>query len=150
MDWIRTSVVILPPSAMLPYCVEKVQDLVGPIFFLVGILWVQDFYWRVFRGSQILSSGYFVGPKFFLVVISWLQNVFSLVFCWSKVFSWVFGSVNSKSKSTQLFLCEFCKIFTNTSFTEHLLVTASDISSKCMTQHSDATRLLLSILLFFL
>ena len=35
--------------------------------FLVGILWVQNFFWWLFRESEIVFRGYSVGPIFFLV-----------------------------------------------------------------------------------
>ena len=46
----------------------------GPMFFLVGISWVPNFFTWVFRGSEIVFRGYFVGPNFFLVAISRVQN----------------------------------------------------------------------------
>ena len=72
------------------------RDFVGSNFFLVGILWVQDFSSWVFCGLKFFSHGYFVGPKFFsqvfraetfsrgcfmgpkcfLVGISWVQFFF--------------------------------------------------------------------------
>ena len=52
----------------------------GPTFFLVDILWIQDFFSSVFRRSEILSLWYLVGPIFFLVGILWVQDFFSLVF----------------------------------------------------------------------
>ena len=59
----------------------------GPTFFLVGILWIQDFFLSVFRRSEILSLWYLVGPIFFLVGILWFQDFFSLVFGGSGNFS---------------------------------------------------------------
>ena len=49
------------------------RAFVGPKFFLVGILWVQNFFSWIFCGSKIFSRGYFVGPKFFLGGITWIQ-----------------------------------------------------------------------------
>ena len=82
---------------------------VDPKCFLVCILWLQNFFPWVFRGSKIFFSwvqnlshwyfvgsifcswvfcgseicarGYFVGSKIFLVSITLVQNLFSWVFC---------------------------------------------------------------------
>ena len=60
-------------SAIVQSCLRGY--FVGPIFFLLGISWVQNF-----------SRGYFVGLKVFLVGISWVWNFFSRVFRGSKIF----------------------------------------------------------------
>ena len=39
------------------------------------------------------------------------------------------ASLIKREALTQVFSCEFCKIFKNTFFTEHLWATASDIST---------------------
>ena len=53
-----------------------------PLCHLVfeGILWVQNFFSWVLRGSQIFSRGFFVGPRFLLVGVSWVQNFSGRVF----------------------------------------------------------------------
>ena len=50
---------------------------VGLNFFLMSILWVQNFFSRVFHGYELFSSGHFVGTKFFLVGFSWVRNFFA-------------------------------------------------------------------------
>ena len=44
-------------------------------FFLVGILWFQNFFVGV-RGFEIFSPGYFMGQNIFLVSISWVHFFF--------------------------------------------------------------------------
>ena len=84
---------------------------VGPNYFLVGILWVQNIFSWVFRGFKLFSRGYFVGPKYFLVGISWVQIIFSWVFLGPKyflvgiswvqiIFSWVF-------RGSKMFPCRY-------------------------------------------
>ena len=80
VSWVWCHCVIVP----LCHQVFSLGYFVGPNFFLVGILWVQNFsswVWggsKIFsRGSKIFSCGYDVGPKFFLVGISWVQYFWS-------------------------------------------------------------------------
>ena len=49
----------------------------GPRFFLVGRLWVQEFFSWVFCGFKTFSGEYFVGPRFLLVGDLWIQCFFS-------------------------------------------------------------------------
>ena len=41
------------------------RAFVGPNIIPVGISWVQNIFFWIFRGSQIFFRGYFVGPNFF-------------------------------------------------------------------------------------
>ena len=50
---------------------------VGPRFFIVGRLWVQEFFSWVFCGFKTFSGEYFVGPRFLLVGDLWIQCFFS-------------------------------------------------------------------------
>ena len=80
---------------LVPLCHHT---FVGPKFFLVGYVWLQDIFFFflyfvgskftlwVFHGFRIFSCGYFVGLIFFLVTISWVQYLLSWVFFGSKIF----------------------------------------------------------------
>ena len=63
----------------------------SPIFLLVSVSWVQDFFSWVFRGSKMFSRRYFVSPEFFF---SWVfrrgRNFFRGYFVGPKLFSWIF------------------------------------------------------------
>ena len=57
--------------------VKNISSWVGQFFFLVGVLWDQNFFSCYFMGPNFFSRGYFVGPKLFLVVILWAWFFFS-------------------------------------------------------------------------
>ena len=58
-----------------------------PIFFVVGVSWVRNFFSWVFRRFEFFSHQCFVGLKFFLVDASSVQSFFSWVFRESEIFS---------------------------------------------------------------
>ena len=69
---------------------------------LGGILWVQNIFSWVFRGSQFFFRRYFVGPKFFLVGISWVQKFFPRLFRGLEVFFRQFPQEFIKFKSVAM------------------------------------------------
>ena len=68
--------------------------IVGINVFLVGTLWVQNFFLWVFLGSALYYRGYFVGPIFFIVAIFMIQK-FSVVGCIKRM---------TKHRNTKIYL----------------------------------------------
>ena len=70
------------------------MDLVGLVSWchraFVGILWIEKFFWWVFRWSKVFSHGYFVGSNFFFLGSSRVQIFSRGYFVGPQSFSWVF------------------------------------------------------------
>ena len=67
-----------------------------------SILWVRNFFSRVFSWSKVYSRGYFVRLKFFLMGILWVQSFFSWLFRGSNFF---FVMVNFVIQRFSVIIC---------------------------------------------
>ena len=79
--WISCHRVFHWSSAILGSCLHGY--FAGSTLFLVVILWIQNFFSKVFSEFKFFSRGYFVGLIFFLVA-NFVIHIFSVVYCMRK------------------------------------------------------------------